>query len=234
VDVHWRNCQRHARLLLAEHDVPGRHSRALRRQPDAPRSRLRRLRGLRRHAVRYEVRPVDGPWRHLDRPRHGQRPSTVGDATDQFQPEVAAGPLGAVAISFYDRRQDCPDDISIRPQDVGRTNFCIDTSIQAYRDTGAGAVPVGSNVRISEFTWDPEQPDNDRRHRPDGLRRAQRPVHKPRVHRDYFGLAISDGNVYSLFVSTHYPSSVQGDGGGPVYYQQQVLSTVARSELGIG
>ena len=43
---------------------------------------------------------------------------------------------------------------------------------------------------------------------------------------DYFGLAISGGNIYALMVSTHYPSDVQADGGGPVYYQQQVLATV--------
>ncbi len=40
---------------------------------------------------------------------------------------------------------------------------------------------------------------------------------------DYFGLAVSDANVYSLSVTTHYPSGVMADGGGPVYYQQQVL-----------
>ncbi len=49
---------------------------------------------------------------------------------------------------------------------------------------------------------------------------------------DYFGLAISAENVYALFVSTHYPSDTTADTGGPVYYQQQVLATVARSALG--
>jgi hypothetical protein len=38
--------------------------------------------------------------------------------------------------------------------------------------------------------------------------------------------------VYALFVSTHYPSSVRADEGGRVYYQQQVLATVARSAFG--
>ena len=47
-----------------------------------------------------------------------------------------------------------------------------------------------------------------------------------------FGLAISGGNIYGLFVSTHYPSSVTADEGGPVYYQQQVLATVSRSAYG--
>jgi hypothetical protein len=30
------------------------------------------------------------------------------ERSDQFQPSVAAGPSGAVAIAFYDRRQSCP------------------------------------------------------------------------------------------------------------------------------
>jgi hypothetical protein len=50
---------------------------------------------------------------------------------------------------------------------------------------------------------------------------------------DYFGLAVSAGNVYVLSVSTHYPSAVEADEGGPVYYQQQVLSTLSRTALGI-
>ena len=50
---------------------------------------------------------------------------------------------------------------------------------------------------------------------------------------DYFGLAISGANVYGLFVSTHFPSDTADDEGGPVYYQQQILATVARSVLGI-
>ena len=69
---------------------------------------------------------------------------TPGPPTDQFQPSVAAGPDGAVAVAFYDRREACPSDPSVLPADVGRTNFCIDTSLQAYKDSGSGAVPVGS------------------------------------------------------------------------------------------
>jgi hypothetical protein len=49
---------------------------------------------------------------------------------------------------------------------------------------------------------------------------------------DYFGLAISAGNIYAFFVSTNYPSDVVADGGGPVYYQRQVLATVPRSDFG--
>ena len=94
---------------------------------------------------------------------------------------------------------------------------------------------VGGNVRISQFTWDPEQPGQN----VGGLSQYPCAGHSDPCARgrgfigDYFGLAISGGNVYGLFVSTHYPSSVTADGGGPVYYQQQVLATVPRSSLGL-
>ncbi|HEY6638322.1 MAG TPA: sialidase family protein [Solirubrobacterales bacterium] len=160
--------------------------------------------------------------------------------TDQFQPQVAAGPRGAVAVNFYDRRAACPaGDPSIVPGHVGRTNFCIDVSLQAFKDNGAGAVTVGDNVRVSQFTWDPEQPDQTI----DGIDQMACAAHQdPCTTRafigDYFGLAISDANVYTLAVSTHYPSGVTADpppvsSGGPVYYQQQVLETVSRAALGI-
>lgn len=153
--------------------------------------------------------------------------------TDQFQPEVAAGPNGAVAVAFYDRRAPCPNDKSVLPADVGRTNFCIDASIQAYKDTGSGPQPVLSNVRITKFTWDPMNPAQH----VDGIGQMACAGHRdPCTSRafigDYFGLAISAGNIYALFVSTHYPSSVRADEGGPVYYQQQVLATIPRSAFG--
>jgi hypothetical protein len=166
-------------------------------------------------------------------------PATVNDnvdapgvPTDQFQPSVAAGPDGAVAIAFYDRRLACPDDPSILPADVGKTNFCIDTSLQAYKDSGSGAVAVGGNVRISKFSWDPQQPGQS----VGGL--SQLPCADADCAvgfiGDYFGLAISQNNIYALSVSTHYPSDVTADGGGPVYYQQQVLATVPRTDFGSG
>jgi hypothetical protein len=157
-------------------------------------------------------------------------------ATDQFQPQVAAGPGGAVAVNFYDRRADCPADQSVIPENVGEQNFCIDVSLQAFKDSGtsAGAVPVGDNVRVSEFTWDPEQPAQTI----DGIDQMACAAHTdPCGLRafigDYFGLAISDNNVYSLAVSTHYPSGMTGDGGAQIFYQQQVLETVPRAALGI-
>src|SRR5205823_14216192 len=68
------------------------------------------------------------------------------------------GPNGGVAVGFYDRRAACPSGPSIIRQDVGRTNFCIDTTVQAYHDDGNGAVPIGANIRVSKDTWDPQQP----------------------------------------------------------------------------
>ena len=168
-------------------------------------------------------------------------PVTVNDAannatTDQFQPSVAAGPGGAVAVAFYDRRADCPSDPSILPEHRGDANTCIDVSVQAYKDGGAGAVRVGSNVRVSTFTWDPDQPQQ----KVDGLTQYACAGHRDPCPTgrgfigDYFGLAISNGNVYTLAVSTHYPSAVvRADDGGAVYYQEQVLGTVARAALGI-
>ena len=168
-------------------------------------------------------------------------PAVVNDnapaaPTDQFQPSIAAGPNGAVAIGFYDRRRACPDDSSILAADVGRTNFCIDTSLQTYKDSGSGAVPVGANVRISQFTWDPEQPGQHL----GGL--SQYPCAGARdpcptgsgFIGDYFALAISAQSIYALMVSTHYPSTVTADEGGPIYYQQQVLATVPHTGFGPG
>jgi hypothetical protein len=162
-----------------------------------------------------------------------------GAPTDQFQPSIAAGPNGAVAVAFYDRRAACPSgDPSILPADVGKSNFCIDTSLQPYKDGGgaAGALAVGPNARISKFTWDPEQPGQHL----GGL--SQYPCAGARdpcpagagFIGDYFALAISDGNIYALDVSTHYPSNVTADEGGPIYYQQQVLATVPRTDFGTG
>jgi hypothetical protein len=164
-------------------------------------------------------------------------PVTVNDPdpNDQFQPSVASGPNGAVAVAFYDRRQACPNDLSIGPADVGRTNFCIDVTLQAYKDSGSGAVPVLGNARITQFTFDPEQPLQTI----DGLDQMACAAHvNPCTTRsflgDYFGLAVSAESIYGFFVSTHYPSSVTGDQGTPVMYQQQILATVPRSGFGAG
>jgi hypothetical protein len=156
-----------------------------------------------------------------------------GSPTDQFQPSVAAGPDGAVAVAFYDRRRSCPNNPSILPGDVGKSNFCIDVSLQPYKDAGSGARRAGHNVRITKYSWDPQQPGQT----VGGL--PQLPCADANCSigfiGDYFGLAISDHNIYGLFVSTHYPSpDVTADNGSKVYYQQQVLATVPRTDFGTG
>ena len=89
---------------------------------------------------------------------------------------------------------------------------------------------------MSEFSRDPEQPGQH----VGGVSqiRARDTPTRARMEEgsigDYFGLAVSDENVYGLFVSTHYPSAVKADEGGTVYYQQQVLATVPRFTFGAG
>jgi hypothetical protein len=171
----------------------------------------------------------------------------LGRPVDHFQPAVAAGTGGAVAVAFYDRRALCPDDASIIPQDVGRTNFCIDVSVQPYKDdrSMAGAVAVGANIRASKFTWDPQQPGllvNADGSTTDlqtlgGLGQMACASHNDPCRLsfigDYFGLAVSDGNIYTLSVSTHYASNVKATDGSTLYYQQQVLGTISRASAGI-
>jgi len=150
-----------------------------------------------------------------------------------------------VAVAFYDRRASCPSDASIIPQDRGRSNFCIDVSVQPYKDSGSGAVLSGPNIRASDFSWDPQQPGLGIN--PDGtttdlqtlggLGQMACASHNDPCRLsfigDYFGLAISAGNIYTLSVSTHYPSNVKADDHSTLYYQQQVLGTISRASLGI-
>jgi hypothetical protein len=168
-----------------------------------------------------------------------------GNVADHFQAAVAAGPNGGVAVAFYDRRATCPTDASIIAQDQGRSNFCIDVSVQAFKDGGSGAVPVGANIRASNFTWDPQQPGL--LVKPDGTTQDLQTLHglgqmacashndpcKLSFIGDYFGLAVSGTNIYTLSVSTHYPSGVPADDGSMLYYQQQVLGVINRSSAGI-
>jgi hypothetical protein len=172
-----------------------------------------------------------------------------GRVADHFQPAVAAGPGGAVAVAFYDRRANCPNDASIIPQDRGRSNFCIDVSVQPYKDSGSGAVAVGSNIRASNASWDPQQPGllvNPDGTTTDlqtlgGLGQMACASHNDPCRLsfigDYFGLAISGSSIYTLSVSTHYASNVKADSTstlpGSLYYQQQVLGTISRSSAGV-
>jgi len=180
----------------------------------------------------------------------------AGVPTDQWQPQVAVGPGGAVAVGFYDRRAACPNDPSILRgtlpngapySDVGKTNFCINLSVQALKDSGttAGAGPVGANIRDSNFTWDPQQPGlavtssgTADLQTLGGLGQMACSSHNDPCSTsfigDYFGIAVSGNNIYTLSVSTHYPSNVKADDGSTLFYQQEVLGTISRASVGTG
>jgi len=150
--------------------------------------------------------------------------STVNDGTDQFQPTVAAY-NGVVAVSFYDRKLPCPyDDPNILPVDAGRTNFCINTSIQFYKDGSKGIQPLGSNIRVSQNTWDPQNPGRTTHQLP----RPGGPSGNETFIGDYFGLALTTENAYVLFASTY------NLGRNSLNNQQQLLGIVSipRDEVG--
>ncbi|MDP9260926.1 MAG: glycoside hydrolase, partial [Actinomycetota bacterium] len=79
---------------------------------------------------------------------------------EALQPRVEVAPSGTVAVAFYDRRLACPsqDDVASGVQHdpfapAGQTNFCVNTAIQFYKPN---LTPVGHNIRLSQFTWDPQ------------------------------------------------------------------------------
>jgi hypothetical protein len=143
--------------------------------------------------------------------------ATVNDGTDQFQPSVAASPNGTVAVAFYDRRLACPaSSPNILPADVGRTNFCINTSIQFFSDGAGGLTKLGSNIRVTQATWDPQNPGATTKELP----MPGGPNGSLTFIGDYFGLALSSKNAYVLFVSNY------NLGQNPANDQQQFLATV--------
>src|SRR5258708_36955705 len=88
-------------------------------------------------------------------------------------------------------------------------NFCIDVSLQAYKDSGSGAVPAGGNVRITKFSWDAQQPGQS----VGGL--SQLPCADADCAvgciGDYFAMAVSSGHIYGLFASITYSASRTAD-----------------------
>ncbi len=145
-------------------------------------------------------------------------PSTVNDGIDQFQPTVAASPSGTVAVAFYDRRLACPtNDPDILPADAGRTNFCVNTSIQFFSDGVTGLQPLGTNIRVTAATWDPQNPGTNS----DGLPHPGGPNGALTFIGDYFGLTLTDKTAYPLFVST------ANLGQNPTNDQQQFLGIVS-------
>ncbi len=154
---------------------------------------------------------------HWSTPINVNDPSTVHDGTDQFQPSVAASPSGTVAVAFYDRRLACPtNDPNIVPADQGRSNFCIDTSIQFFSDGAGGLQALGSNIRVTKHSWDPQNPGSTTGQLP----RPAGPHGVSTFIGDYFGLALTDRNAYALFVSN------RNEGLNPSNDQQQFLGVV--------
>jgi len=143
--------------------------------------------------------------------------ATVQDGTDQFQPTVAASPNGTVAVAFYDRRLACPvGDPNILSADQGQTNFCINTSVQFFSDGPGGLQKLGSNIRVTQKTWDPQNPGTNS----DGLPHPGGPNSSLTFIGDYFGLSLSNQNAFVSFVSNY------NLGANPTNDQQQFVGIV--------
>ena len=152
-----------------------------------------------------------------------------GAPTDQFQRSIAAGPTArSPSRSTTDAGPAPMTRACWRPTSVATISA---STPQAYNDSGSGPCRsvrtfVSRNSRGIPSSRRPVATPLCRIH---GSRRSWQ-----RVPRQLLRLAISKGNIYALTVSTHYPSTVTVDEGGPIYYQQQVLATVPRIGFGVG
>jgi hypothetical protein len=108
------------------------------------------------------------------------------------------------------------NDPNILPADQGRTNFCIDTSVQFFSDGGSGLTRLGSNIRVTQASWDPQNPGTNS----DGLPLPGGPTTVTTFIGDYFGLALSSKNAFALFVSNY------DFGQNPTNDQQQFVGIV--------
>ncbi len=143
--------------------------------------------------------------------------TTVRDGTDQFQPTVAASPNGTVAVAFYDRRLACPvGDPNILTADQGQTNFCVNASVQFFSDSPGGLQKLGSNIRVTQATWDPQNPGTNS----DGLPHPGGPNSSLTFIGDYFGLSLSNQNAFVSFLSNY------NLGANPANDQQQFVAIV--------
>jgi hypothetical protein len=143
-------------------------------------------------------------------------PIRVNDGPDDveaLQPRVEAAPNGTVAVAFYDRRLGCPTGSASGVQfdplaPAGKRNFCINTAIQFY---APNLTPIGQNIRLSQFTWDPQL---------NAPKRSCICATSTFVG-DYFGLDFGGGYAYTTSVSTY------DYGRNPSNYQQQIVARVA-------
>jgi len=160
--------------------------------------------------------------------------ATAPATADRFQPVVASGPGGVVAVSWYDRRFPCPDSAAVLPEHRGVRGWCIATMLRPYRDNRAWLEPTRDELVATRRPWDPYEPAQHR----GGI--GQLACEDPEdpcgeiFIGDYFGLAVTPKRVQVLSASTAYPSAVHADEGGPIYYQQQLLAIVPRGPLGLG
>jgi hypothetical protein len=132
-----------------------------------------------------------------------------GAETDSFQPIVAAD-NGTVVAAWYDRRLPCGTVASYYTQ-PGGTNYCINTGVQFYDETRTGLRKLGTNLRASATTWDPQQPGDWFNKGVGDLPHSQfSSCFSPGVQGqicvtfigDYFGLALANDKAYVLNVST--------------------------------
>jgi hypothetical protein len=152
----------------------------------------------------------------------------------QFSATVAAGPRGAVAVGFYDMRARCPrHDPAILRSHRGRAGTCIGLTLQPFHDGARGLHATRHNLLVSRHLWDPYQPGGTR----GGIHQQaceDAVAHCDNIFLgDFFSMQVSGRRVYLLSVSTHPRSSVRGDGGRRLHYQQQLLTTVDRRNLGL-
>jgi len=170
--------------------------------------------------VAYENEDPDGFSRvyvtgSLDGGATWSSPLRVNDGPDDveaLQPRVEVAANGTVAVAFYDRRLACPSDAASGVQldplaPAGRRNFCVNTAIQFYKPN---LTPIGHNIRLSQFTWDPQ------------LNAPKRSCvcGSSTFLGDYFGLDFGGGYAYTTSISTY------DSGQNPSNYQQQIVARV--------
>jgi hypothetical protein len=171
--------------------------------------------------VSYENEDPDGFSRvyvtgSLDGGTTWSTPVPVNDGpgdVEAMQSTVAVAPNGTVAVAFYDRRLACPSNAASGVQfdplaPAGKRNFCINTAIQFYKPD---LTPIGQNIRLSQYTWDPQ------------LNAPKRfcVCGSSTFLGDYFGLDFGGGYTYTTSISTY------DYGQNPSFYQQQIVARVA-------